>query len=118
MRTLLTMLAVALALFASGGICRADEYDDDGKEAKKADPKHGSAAEEAQRDKQRWETWVKKLGNGPIYRVEVLYRPEDDEHLYFFQHYISPGLRSSGLPGLGMDEEGKPMLPYNPGQQP
>jgi hypothetical protein len=116
-RIFLAMLALAVALFASPPAGRADEYDDDGKEAKKGDPKHGTAEEEAQRDKQRWEAWVSKLGDGPIYRVEVLFRDSYDERLYFFQHYVSPALPSGRLPGFGLDEQGKAVLPYIPGEE-
>jgi len=111
-----TSLALALLLIPSP--CRADVFDEtDGKDAKKADPKHGE--DDARREQQLWEAYVKKLGDGPIYRVEVLYRggPGAD-HITYCRHYISAVLpKPRGLFGFGVNAKGEVTPPADPGRE-
>jgi hypothetical protein len=112
-----TSLALALLLIPSP--CRADVFDEtDGKDAKKADPKHGE--DDARREQQLWEAYVKKLGDGPIYRVEVLYRggPGAD-HLTYCRHHVSAAIPTPhGLFGFGVNAQGEVVPPADPGHEP
>jgi hypothetical protein len=116
-RTWMTSFALGLLLLPSPG--RADVFDEaDGKEGKKGDAKHGE--DDARRERQLWEAYVKKLGDGPIYRVEVLYRggPGAD-HLTYCRHYVSPAIPTPhGLFGLGVNAKGEVTPPADPGHEP
>jgi hypothetical protein len=110
-----TSLALALLLIPSP--CRADVFDEtDGKDAKKADPKHGE--DDARREQELWEAYVKKLGDGPIYRVEVLYRAPGAGHLTYCRHYVSAALPTPrGLFGLSINGKGEVTPPADPGKE-
>jgi hypothetical protein len=118
-RTWVTNLALVLLLLASPG--RADVFDEpDGKEPKKADAKgRGDGADAARHEQELWEAYVKKLGDGPIYRVEVLYRggPGAD-HLTYCRHYVSAAIPTPhGLFGFGVNAKGEAVPPADPGHQ-
>lgn len=118
MRLWFTSLALALLLVPPG---RADVFDEpDGKEPKKADAKDRADGVDAARyEQQLWEAYVKKLGEGPIYRVEVLYRggPGAD-HLTYCRHYVSAAIPTPhGLFGLGVNAKGEVVPPADRGHE-
>jgi hypothetical protein len=102
MRHLLLILALLLAPLAIAPACCAGVFYEDEKEKKAKDD--GKA-----REQEEWEAYVKKLGKGPIYRVEVLFRDYNDgTRLNYCRDYVSPDIRSpNGLFGLALDENGK-----------
>jgi hypothetical protein len=105
-------------LLACPSLCRADIFDEDAEQPKDR-PHLASAEAERKRDNELWAAYVKKLGKGPIYRVEVLFRGAGkDDHLYYCRHFISPDMPTPrGLFCIGVDDNGKLTPPYNPGQQ-
>jgi hypothetical protein len=112
---LFTTLALALLLASPS---RADVFDEaDGKDG---DPKHtGTGEEEALREQRLWEAYVKKLGDGPIYRVEVLYRGPGADHITYCRHYVSTAIPSPhGLFGYGVNARGEVVPPGDPGHEP
>jgi hypothetical protein len=54
---------------------------------------------------------LKRLGDGPVYLVEILYRDEEDGRLYLCQTLLSEQRprAPNGIPGLGLDPKGKPL---------
>jgi hypothetical protein len=117
-RFLPAIFVLASALIGPAPVSRADVFDeDDGKEAKAPDRKQGE--NEARREQQLWEAYVKKLGDGPIYRVEVMYRAGRDETITYVRHYVSPTVpRSQNLFGLAVDAKGKVLPPADPQREP
>src|SRR5260370_3567894 len=68
---------------------------------------------------QAWQDWFKKLGQGPIYQVDILFRYQEDGRLYVLQTFLSPAQPRSypkGLSGLGLDDKGRVLAPPTPGQ--
>src|SRR4051812_17200362 len=85
-RSLALLMFVCLAL----PVPARAQFDDDGKEGKKGDAK-GDANDPygVQAERKAWDAWLKALGPGPVYRVEVLYRAPDDDRLYYLRALVS-----------------------------
>src|SRR5262249_22955053 len=94
------------------------QFDDEGKEGKKGDAKWDQKDPFGiQAERKAWDAYLKSLGPGPVYRVEVLYRNRGDGRLYYLRTLVSatkPG-GGYGMFGLGVDEQGRPLPPPNPG---
>src|ERR1043166_2344870 len=91
---LATFLALALAppLYGGGG----DE--------REAPDKFRTPEEERQ-------ALLNRLGEGPVYQVDILYRCREDGRLYLCQTLLSPKRKNApgGIPAFGLDEKGKPV---------
>jgi hypothetical protein len=63
-----------------------------------------------------WEARLQRLGDGPIYFAEVLFREHGTRRLFLLQTVLSPAVPPSrGMPGMGLDERGQVQPPPNPG---
>ncbi len=100
-------LAVLLTVLAAS--VRAGEDDGD----------RPRTAQTAEQEEQARRTFVRCLGDGPVYRVEVIYRDPQDGRLYLGQTVLSDRRprAPAGMPGLGLDEKGRPLPPPDPGRQ-
>lgn len=62
------------------------------------------------------QAWLRRLGKGPVYRIDILYRHSEDGVLYYCQTLISPDQPDTGrIPGFGLNARGQPILPPDPG---
>jgi len=66
-------------------------------------------------EQKAWQAWLKALGTGPVYRVEVLFRHEEDGRLYYLRTLVSAKQPTGRMFGLGVNEKGKPIPAPNPG---
>src|SRR5438046_2095644 len=62
--------------------------------------------EEVEKDRQ---AFLKRLGDGPVYQVDILYRSTDGGRLYLCQTLLSAKRPRAkmGIPALGLDDKGK-----------
>ena len=71
------------------------------------------------REQKAWQAWLQSLGAGPIYRVEMLYRYQEDGRLYYLRTLISSKKpEGGGMFGMGLGDKGKPIPAPDPGNQP
>ena len=76
----------------------------------------GDARSHRSREDDAWRAWLKKLGTGPIYRAELLFR-FDDDRLFLAETPFSPDLPQPRMKGFGLNEKGEPVAPPDPGYQ-
>ena len=104
-------MRIAVLLLGIGMLVPASGYAqfDDEKREKDTDAAGERAA---------WSGWLKKLGTGPVYRVEVLFRGARDGRLYLAETLLSSKVPHSRMMGFGLNGNGEPFPPPDPGYQP
>jgi len=104
---------VLCTIFAlmSASITPAQFDDTETKDAEKT----GDAKAGESREGDAWRAWLKKLGAGPVYRAEVLFRSE--ERLFLAEALISPNIPQPRMMGLGLNDNGEAIPPPDPGIQ-
>lgn len=98
------ILVLALGAFAS-----AQPSDD-------VEPKQGDRKDGEDRRFDR-DAWLRRHKDGPVYRVEVLFRYEPEGRLFYLRKLISPAVPTTGeMPGLTLNERGETVGPPDPGR--
>src|SRR4051812_357701 len=104
---------VALALLAPGSV--SAQFDEDERE-EKADAKYTDGDGPNEREARAWAEFQKKLGPGPVYRVEVLAYESETNRFYLHQALLSSGVpRVNSMFGLGTGDFGQAIAPPDPG---
>lgn len=97
------------AIFAMTSVSLAPAQFDD------TETKTGDAKDQGSREDDAWRAWLKKLGSGPVYRAEVLFRCDD--RLFLAEALMSPDVPRPRMMGFGLNDKGEAIPPPDPGYQ-